>query len=338
MVVAMLYTFLADVVPVAERATVFFQVAAAYLVSATVAAPLAGVIMTVSDWITLIISLVMLVLGLLVGMIMPETVSLHGQRERTPRRRTRVSEEADDGNDGDDEADDNSDESQTTKRSFTQILMDKAREVLSDVKDFGLGNKRLAFLLLPIMFVVLGKFVQEMLLQYATKRYGWSWSRATLLLTIRGAASLATLLVVLPFASWFCLSRLGMSGVSKDIQLARLSAGVSVMGCLIIAAAVDGYVVAGGIIVLSLGAGISGLIRSLLNSLVEEHHMGIVNSLVGFMEMLGIMVAGPLLAQSLSTGMGLGGAWIGLPFLVSAVFMALVTTILCVFRPPPSRQ
>jgi len=336
--VAMLYTFLADVVPVADRATAFFQVAAAYLVSATVAAPLAGAIMTVSDWITLIISLVMLIFGLLVSMIMPETVSLHGQRERNPRRRARESEDVDDGNDGDDEADHDSEESPTAKRSFAQILKHKIDEALGDVKDFVLGNKRLAFLLLPVMFVVLGKFVQEMLLQYATKRYGWSWSRATLLLTIRGATSLVTLLVLLPFASWFCLSRLAMSGVSKDIQLARLSAAISVAGCLIIAVAANGYVVAGGIIVLSLGAGVSGLIRSLLNSLVEEHHMGIVNSLVGFMEMLGIMVAGPLLAQSLSTGMRLGGAWIGLPFLVSAVFMAFVTIILCIFRPPPGRS
>lgn len=31
--------------------------------------------------------------------------------------------------------------------------------------------------MLPLIFVTLGKYIQEMLLQYATKRFGWSWSK-----------------------------------------------------------------------------------------------------------------------------------------------------------------
>jgi len=331
MVMAMLYTLLADVVPVTERATVFFQVGAAYLVSATVAGPLAGALMTMSDWLTLVVCFLILALGIPVALAFPETVSLHGPRKQAVQQRRPAA--AGDGNDGDDE--DEEDEP-PSKLSALQSIMAKAREGFGDVRDFVLGNKSLAFLMASAIFVVFAKSVQEMLLQYATKRYGWTWSQATILLAIRGVASLVALLALLPFATWFCRSRLGMSSVSKDIQLARLSGVVSALGYFMMALAANGYLLAGGIVVFSTGAGISSLTRSLLNSLVEEHHVGIVNSLIGWMEMTGLMLGGPLLAESLSIGMRWGGPWIGLPFMVSGTFFIVATVILCVFKPPAS--
>ncbi|KAK1758674.1 major facilitator superfamily domain-containing protein [Echria macrotheca] len=332
MVMAMLYTLLADVVPATERATVFFQIGAAYLVSATVAGPLAGALMTISDWLTLVVCLLILALGIPLALAFPETVSLHGPRKDAGNQ-ARPSAAADDGNDGDDEDEDNE---PASKLSPLQNIVAKAREGFSDVRDFVLGNKSLAFLMASSIFVVFAKSVQEMLLQYATKRYGWTWSQATILLAIRGVASLMALLAVLPFATWFCRSRLGMSSVSKDIQLARLSGAVSALGYFIMALAANGYLLASGIVVFSMGAGISSLTRSLLNSLVEEHHVGIVNSLIGWMEMTGLMLGGPLLAESLTIGMRWGGPWIGLPFMVSGTFFIVATVILCVFRPPAS--
>jgi len=332
MVVAMMYTILADIIPAAERADAFFRITAIYLVSAMIAGPLAGAIMVKSDWVALILSLAVLLLCFPVGMVLPETLGLHGPR----RRRLRVPRETADGSDADDE--DEEDTVPDGKSPALQQLWRNAQESLGEVRGFVFGNKRLVFLMMSVIFVILGKFVQEMLMQYATKRYGWSWSKATLLLTIRSAATLATLLALLPFASWFCMTRLGMSGITKDIWLARISGLLSIVGALVIAAAVNGYILSVGLVWLSLGGGISQLTRSLLNSLVEEHHLGVVNSLVAFMEMTGLMMAGPVLAKSLSIGMQWGGPWIGLPFLIAAGFLAIATAILFVFRPSPGRR
>jgi hypothetical protein len=75
-------------------------------------------------------------------------------------------------------------------------------------------------------------------------------------------------------------------------------------------------------------------VRSLLNALVEEHHVGTVNSLIGFMEMIGVAAASPMIAESLKLGLKLGGPWVGLPFITAAVFFGVATVIVSMFRLP----
>ncbi|KAK3362593.1 major facilitator superfamily domain-containing protein [Lasiosphaeria hispida] len=336
LVVAMLYTFIADVTPIADRATAFFRVITVYLIAQMAAGPLAGLMMIRSDWIPLTLSLGVIALCFPAGLALPETLHLHAPRDRGGRREGTPAARTGDDSDADDEEED--DDTKRSKLSSTRRLWHKAREGLTEVWAFVVSNKSISFLMLSLIFVVLGKFVQDMLLQYATKRYGWSYSRAAFLLTIRSVASLITLTVILPGASWFCFNRLAMSGVAKDIWLARLSGLVQIVGCLLIAAAANGYVLAGGLIWLSLGTGLSSLVRSLMNALVEEHHVGTVNTLVSFMEMMGVMIGGPLLAKSWSIGAHWGGSWIGLPFITAALFFTTATAILFTFRTPSSRR
>jgi hypothetical protein len=51
-----------------------------------------------------------------------------------------------------------------------------------------------------------------------------------------------------------------------------------------------------------------------------------------------MIIAGPLLAKSLSVGLQLGGAWIGLPFAVAALLFVVPTVILFTFRLPEGRR
>jgi MFS family permease len=314
MIVAMLYTFIADVTPVPERATAFFQLGAVYLASGMISSPLTGVLMLKSPWAALVAAMAIMSSCIPLALAFPETVHLHARQESEGQREAETEDDR--------------------KPSAATRYWAKAKGGMADVSDFILGNRAVFSLILSSIFVVLGKFVQELLLQYTTKRYGWSWSDATFFLTIRHAASLVTLLAVLPAASWFCLHRLGMQGVYKDLWLARVSAALGAVGCLLVAAATNGYLLAFAFVWMSLGAGVSSLTRSLLNALVEEHHVGTLNALISFMEMTGALVAGPLLAESLSVGMEWGGPWIGLPFLVSGGFLGVATAILCLFRPP----
>lgn len=307
----MFYTVLADVVPNDERATVFFQLAATFLASQMIAGPLGGAMMIGNPWIPLITSVVLLIVATLGVSILPETVHLHDRKG--------ANQEAAAEDDG--------------IPKMTKLLH-KARTSLDEVWDFVLGNKSMAVLILSFVFVILGRFVGELLLQYATDRYGWSWSLASMVLSIRNAGSLVMLLAILPALSWLCLQRWGMTGMAKDLWIARCSGVVQIIGSLIVAGAVNGSLFSTGLVWLALGSGMSSSIRSLLNTLVEEHHVGTVNSLVGFMEGLGVIIAGPLLAKSLSIGLHLGGGWIGLPFITGALFFTVSTTIMWVFRLP----
>jgi hypothetical protein len=203
-----------------------------------------------------------------------------------------------------------------------------------DMTTFVLGNLRVTVLLLSIVFAILGKFVEEMLLQYSSKRYGWSYDRASTLLAIRPASSMILLLLVLPGVSWLCVNKLKMVPVAKDLWIARVSSVFLTAGTLMVAAAVNGYFLMVSLVVMSMGSGLLSVVRSLANALVEEHHVGIVNSLIGFMEMVGLMIAGPVLSQSLRIGFELGGPWVGLPFLCGACLCAVSTAIVWSFRIP----
>ncbi|KAK4199848.1 major facilitator superfamily domain-containing protein [Triangularia verruculosa] len=310
--VAMLYTFVADVIPADGRATAFLQLNALFLGSQMVAGPLGGIMMVNDPWIPLWASLIIIGIANLLILAFPETVHLHDKKDLT----TGLEDESDD------------------ERSAVQQLLHKAKIGLEEIWEFILGNKSVGLLIMSMTFVILGRFVGEILLQYATERYHWSWSRASIQLVIRNAFSMVTLLVLMPFASWFCLQHLGMSGVEKDIWMGRWSGVVAVAGCLIIAGATNGVLFSVGLIWFALGSGITSVIRSLLNSLVEEHHVGTVNTLIGFTENVGMMAAGPLLAKSLGLGLELGGAWAGLPFVTAGLSIATSTAILWIFRLP----
>jgi len=94
-----------------------------------------------------------------------------------------------------------------------------------------------------------------------------------------------------------------------------------------------------GLITLSAGSGFPVLIRSLLNALVEPHHVGILNTLIGFLEVAGLMVASPTLAAAMRGGLNMGGAWVGLPFMVSVLLFVVASAIVFAFRlPPPEVQ
>lgn len=71
--------------------------------------------------------------------------------------------------------------------------------------------------------------------------------------------------------------------------------------------------------VYALGQGFASAVRSLATSLVEPHHIGRLNSYATTIDMVGSLAAGPLLSTAYGAGLELGGAWVGLPFLLSGV-------------------
>jgi len=326
---AMLYTMLSDVVSVDDRATVFFQFGAAFLTAQTISAPLSGFLMLYSIWLPLLVSWVLMTFTNLLAFMFPETVQLHSEARDTQRRSNGRMR----GGNSDSSSEDDVEAENATPSAF-QEFKSKAHEGLMDAWEFVMGNMKIAGLMLSLVFVVLGKLAQELLLQYATKRYHWTWSEAAFLMTISGVTSMVTLIVLLPAASWYFAKYLGLSGVIKDLWLIRIVGSCLIFGCLVIAVAPTGLVLAFGLVPYALGSGLSPLIRSVLSALVEEHHIAILNTLIGITESLGVVVASPLLAMSLSLGLKLGGGWIGLPFLFAAIFATIVTVIAWTFRPP----
>lgn len=133
-----------------------------------VANPLGGFLVNKSPWLTLFIGDAFMVLVVASLLILPETLSVRQWHDKKAGKVPSPRLAPLDGDDIDDEM---------LKKSNMRAALDDARAQLVEVWEFLIGNRRLVVLMLPLIFVTLGKYIQEMLLQYATKRFGWSWSK-----------------------------------------------------------------------------------------------------------------------------------------------------------------
>lgn len=139
---------------------------------------------------------------------------------------------------------------------------------------------------------------------------------------------------ILPALSTFCLNRLHLSPLSKDLWLARYSCLALILADTVLTFSSTPALYTSGLVLLAGGCGLGPLIRGLLNALVEPHHVGILNTVVGILETAGIMVGSPVFSWSFRKGMEMGGAWIGLPFAAGTVITCGATVIVWVYRIP----
>jgi len=160
---AMIYTIIADVTPQADRATCYFGLQAAFLVAELLGSPIGGLLLEHHAWTALLVGLGIAFLSGLTLLPMPETLDLikkvDEQNGETPGE--------------------TADGEQPGKESVWQKTTRVVRDSAVDTWTFILGNKRVVLLMLPLMFYLVGRFVQELLLQYATKRYDISWSKVS---------------------------------------------------------------------------------------------------------------------------------------------------------------
>jgi hypothetical protein len=123
----------------------------------SITSPLVYFLMEADPWLTIYIGLGCLVLGTGLTFMLPETLPKE-QRQSPPEN------------------------AESPWRDTIRSELAKLGQAISWViwKD-----RRVALLLFTFLLTTLGRFAQEILLQYATNRYGWSWSQ------VRNAVSLS---------------------------------------------------------------------------------------------------------------------------------------------------
>jgi hypothetical protein len=82
------------------------------------------------------------------------------------------------------------------------------------------------------------------------------------------------------------------------------------------------------------GTGFSAAIRSVVTLMVAPEHVPRLYTSIALSDTAGGLVAGPFLSLTFHFGLRLGGAWLGLPFLVSAGLLAMVGVLVFSVRVP----
>ncbi|XWX01277.1 hypothetical protein V2A60_009303 [Cordyceps javanica] len=307
--VSTMYSIISDVADEANRVNAFLSLLVGSTTGDLVGLLLASYLMVSSPWLPIGLSLVVMALGAGTLVLVPETLP--------PVKR---------GGPGSDTYDDD--------ESPWSAVRSHAAEVGTQLATAArmLRQPSLCLVLFALLCPApVGMATSTMFVQYVSKRFGWSMASVGYLLSVKTVVNIFVIVVAIPG-----LSRLLMSGAvvrslsvrDKDRVLAQASAFALVVGFALLSCPSIGAVVA-GLIVKTLGAGLSSLCRSLATAHTTTENTAKLQTVIGIITTVGMLVAAPLLAFLFSLGMKLGGLMLGLPYAVMAFYLAITAFALC---------
>lgn len=284
------------------RASLFFRLSAAILLGEIVATPFSALLMSNgSPWIPSLLGLFCQFFALAAATAVTET--------RPAPACSEMSES---------EAD------QEAPRPPNGSWKGKLRDSFAQWRPKGMGSNVL-YAILSFLFASIGGLALQFVIQYASKRFGWSIARASLLVTIKGIINLALLLLILPRISTI-LNR-HMSPSHKDLRLVQASIAFLTIGTAVMSVSAEPALFITGVCLFALGWGYFAAIRSLATELVVPSQVGVLNTSFAFAQGVAGFVAGPALATALKRGVELGGFWTGLPYMVAALFLVVAALL-----------
>ncbi|PYH95837.1 MFS transporter, partial [Aspergillus ellipticus CBS 707.79] len=313
---SVVWTIIADVYPIEKRATAYFVLSAAILVSEILAAPLSAWMMASSLWMPFMLGLAFEILGMFTVFVIPET--------RPKSLEEPVTEPA--------AEDETSGSSPCSSTSLWSSAIRSACSQISQLNGFICEHPNAIIISFTFLLASFGLEALGFMVQYASKRFSWSMAEASLLISVKGGFNITSYLVILPLASKI-LARY-LSPVQKDLRITKVSVFVMAVGFGFMSLASHPAPFIIGVALVALGWGFYASLRSAGSALVGQAHVGILNTSVALSQGVGLMIAGPLMAGSLRLGMAWDGVWMGLPWMIGVVlFVAAGLAVGCLRVP-----
>ncbi|KAK3675003.1 hypothetical protein LTR78_004936 [Recurvomyces mirabilis] len=322
------FVLLSDIVPEAERASTFLRVGACSILASVAMPPFAAMLMQTNPWIPCLIGLVLNFIPMFLLILVPETLNYRKHLSPYDSFPPTPSEETQPG------PPDLADNNPPMSANYAARI---ASQVVS-ATDFLTADWRIPALILPFFGHMLMFNATQLLLQYMSKRYHITFSKATLLNTIFNGVKILGLFLILPYISKVIMRIFKFSDQRKDLYLARGTQVLLAVGYLFIGLSPTVPSAVLSMTLAALGMGTYLFVRSFLTSLVPSHHIARIYMIITLLETLGGMSGGALMANLFKGGLQLGGGWIGLPFLFVGLVMLCSTALLCTVRLRPGED
>lgn len=174
MAVAMIYTILADAVPVAERTRVFYLLASMNLVLGVVFNPLSALMLSINPWIAMWLGYALMVLSLVATVFIPETSKLRKKADDKRRHENATTNTTNQGPQG----------SKLTKESVAKQAWFAVKNDLGHIWHFIFASKSIMALIVASGVYYPVRLSYLNILQYMTKRFEWEWSTVGRLLSL----------------------------------------------------------------------------------------------------------------------------------------------------------
>jgi hypothetical protein len=161
------------------------------------------------------------------------------------------------------------------------------------------------------------------------------WSDSLVMAIVRTVTTILVLVVGLPLI-FCCFPR---NVFCRDLTLAKFFGVFLIVGMFVMGGVQSSQGTTAGVIVLTLGAAVPGLTRSLLSQMIARQHLGGFFGLMALLEQAGYLLIGSVMNSLYSAGLSNGGGeWAGLPFYFSGVLLCIVWICLLFAKPSPLEE
>lgn len=160
---AMVWTLLADAIPVARRTSVFYLLYAMILILAVVVNPVAALLLKIDPWIAIWLGFGILIAGLFASLLVPETLAL---RQKADSKRPRGAS-----------FDGATNVNIAPRKTWIQHAVFTMKNDMGHIWRFIFASRSVMILIFAYAINFPIRLNQTFnLLQYMTKRFNWEWS------------------------------------------------------------------------------------------------------------------------------------------------------------------
>lgn len=337
-----------------HRADIFFQFAIVSMGAELVSTAVSSYLMSLNPWIPLVIGFGIVMSGMMLILVLPETKhalpsrepeqphvemsELRGENE--PKLDLNESSADDRYHDEPDINGDRANEAPSwsipsyTHQSFLTKIRANYRFYLKPYL-FILGRKQVLLLLTAFLVYRLSRGSSWFLAQYISIRYLWTLAESNFLVACRPIVSIPLFLFGLPYLKNRVLSP-RRSATERDLWLARGSIVCLTIGTLGIGLSPSLAAVIPSMIVQTSGSGFLFLVRSIITTLVERDETARLFTAIEIIQSLGNVIASLTITTVFQLGLRLGGFWIGLAWMMTSSLFCLVGVAIWFFRLPPN--
>ncbi|KAJ1716094.1 hypothetical protein G4B11_010593 [Aspergillus flavus] len=303
---ALFWSMIADATADSERDTVILRFGIATVSAGFLANVTSAFVMKFDSRVPLMTGCGLLFAGLLVANLLPETL-----RKKSPE--TTISAD--------------------TSVSLTSLFFRIKKTIWS--YRFICYNYPVA-VILPAFFVTQLAGGSAFLVQYISIRFHRTIADATLLVALQHAFTIPVLFFILPQISERL--RAYISRLQSDLLLARISVMLLALGLFGIGLSSSINTLIPSLLLHAGGAGFVLIARGLITGLARREETARLYTLIEATQSIGEVTASLYITNSLNWGLGRGGLWIGLPWLIVSFLLALIALVLGILRLPPRSE
>lgn len=332
---ALVWTMMADVTTEQQRSAMFFQFGVVVMGSEFLSNSIGSWLMLYTPWRPLLIGWSIVIIGLCLGLTLPETKNAFASSKKDPEQ-----EYAHEMSDLSTLADDEEEEEGILPFAKVTAAQQPPTTVWMKVKtsfvaySFFFKDRQVILLSSAFLVYKLSRGTSWFLIQYVSVRYDWRLAAANMITSIKSILMVFLFVAILPLASWYLQKKRGVDSRTKDLILTKASVMCLLIGTLGMGLSPHVSIMLFFLVIQTMGAGFVYTTRSVVTTMIHRDQTARLYTLIEIIQAMGMIMASPVMTGFFNWGLQLGGFWIGLAWMVAAGLFGVVGLIIWRVRLP----